>query len=68
MNKTTGRLRSVWATGERAGKPHRTKVGVACEMEDGTLLVRLDAVPLAGKLVVSEWSSAEEAAVTEVSS
>jgi len=52
METTTGRLRAVWALSDRGTRTHRTRIGVAWENEDRTIAVRLDAVPITGRLLI----------------
>lgn len=61
METTTGRLRAVWALSERGPRTHRTRVGVAWENDDQTIALRLDAVPIQGRLLIGGWLPEAEA-------
>ncbi len=58
--QNTRNMQNVFAVTERPpGKSRWTKVGVAFTNRDGSLTLRLDAVPVSGKLQVRERDSNE---------
>ena len=57
-NKT---MKVVWTVVERGqGKSFWTRVGVGFVNRDGSITLRLDAVPLSGTLQVREWQEPYE--------
>ena len=49
-------MKTVWTIVERgAGRSYWTKVGVGFVNRDGSLTLRLDAVPINGSLQVRDW-------------
>ena len=61
------KLKVVFAIGERGGKQHRTRIGVAWEA-DGRIGARLDALPVSGRIVIEDWEPATEVARAETRS
>jgi len=60
MEEQTKNMKIVWAVVERtqsgsATKSFWTRVGVGFVNRDGSLTLRLDAIPLSGRLQVREW-------------
>ena len=60
MEEHTKNMKIVWAVVERtqadsATKSFWTRVGVGFTNRDGSLTLRLDAIPLSGRLQVREW-------------
>jgi hypothetical protein len=52
----TKTMKVVWAIVERGqGKSFWTRVGVGFVNRDGSLTLRLDAIPISGTLQVREW-------------
>jgi hypothetical protein len=49
-------LKTVWAVAERGPRSYLTRVGVAWEAADGSLCVRLDAIPISGQLRIRDWT------------
>jgi hypothetical protein len=53
---TTKTMKVVWSIVERGqGKSFWTRVGVGFVNRDGSLTLRLDAIPISGTLQVREW-------------
>jgi hypothetical protein len=60
MEEQAKNMKIVWAVVERtqsgsAAKSFWTRVGVGFVNRDGSLTLRLDAIPLSGRLQVREW-------------
>lgn len=55
-NKT----KPVYVITERAGKTFWTRIGIAYVNRDGSLNIRLDAIPVDGALHVRDWSPRDE--------
>jgi hypothetical protein len=54
--QTSKTMKVVWTVVERGqGKSFWTRVGVGFVNRDGSLTLRLDAIPLGGSLQVREW-------------
>ena len=56
LNRT---MKAVFSIVERQGKSYWTRVGVGFVNRDGSITLRLDAVPINGQLQVREWESYE---------
>jgi len=48
-------MKVVYAVTERGGRSYWTRVGVGYENRDGSLNLKLDAIPVNGTLQVREW-------------
>ena len=48
-------MKAVYAVTERGGRSYWTKIGVGFTNKDGSLNLRLDAIPVNGQLQVREW-------------
>jgi hypothetical protein len=60
---TTKTMKVVWSIVERGqGKSFWTRVGVGFVNRDGSLTLRLDAIPISGTLQVREWEPYERRA------
>lgn len=66
VESTRGKLRAVWAIAECAGRTTKTRIGVAWEGADGSILARLDALPVSGQLTIEGWQPALETATNPV--
>jgi hypothetical protein len=56
MDEQTKTMKVVWTVVERGqGKSFWTRVGVGFVNRDGSLTLRLDAIPMSGTLQVREW-------------
>jgi hypothetical protein len=56
-------MKAVFAVVERgAGKSYWTRVGVGFVNRDGSITLKLDAIPINGTLQVREWESREDGA------
>lgn len=64
MESTRGKLRAVWAIAECTGRTTKTRIGVAWEGADGTIMARLDALPVSGQITIEGWLPALETAAT----
>ena len=61
MNNAQSRqMKSVFTITERNGRSFWTRVGVGFVNNDGSLNLRLDAIPLNGNLQVREYDAARE--------
>ena len=49
------RLKIIWTVVRHGQRTYRTRIGVAWEGDDGALTARLDAIPLTGEMVVTDW-------------
>ncbi len=54
------KLKAAYVIVERGDKSYWTKIGVAFTNRDGSLNVRLDAVPVGGTLHIRDWEPREE--------
>ncbi len=60
-DQTNKTMKVVWTVVDRGqGKSFWTRVGVGFVNRDGSLTLRLDAVPLGGTLQVREWQEPYE--------
>jgi hypothetical protein len=64
MEEQTRTMKMVWTMVERgqgsgAVKSYWTRVGVGFVNRDGSITLRLDAIPLSGTLQVREWEPLE---------
>jgi hypothetical protein len=50
-------MKSIYAVNERGGRSFWTRIGVGFENRDGSLTIKLDALPVNGTLQVREWES-----------
>jgi hypothetical protein len=62
MEDNTRNMKAVWTVVERGQangvtKSYWTRVGVGFVNRDGSLTLKLDAIPLSGSLQVREWES-----------
>jgi hypothetical protein len=64
MDEQTSRaMKVVWTVVERGqGKSFWTRVGVGFVNRDGSLTLRLDAIPMSGTLQVREWQELDRRA------
>ncbi len=53
-------LKVVYAITERGEKSFWTKIGVAYTNRDGSITIKLDAVPVSGTMQVREWTPRDE--------
>ena len=62
MEEQTGKtMKTVWTVVDRGqGKSFWTRVGVGFVNRDGSLTLRLDALPVNGNLQVREWQEPHE--------
>jgi hypothetical protein len=60
VESTRGKLRAVWAIAECAGRTTKVRIGVAWEGADGSILARLDALPVSGQITIEGWRPALE--------
>lgn len=51
----------AWALSERNGKTYWSKVGVVFTNRDGSLNVKLDAIPVSGNLQIRDWEPRDDA-------
>jgi hypothetical protein len=59
--QTSKTMKVVWTVVDRGqGKSYWTRVGVGFVNRDGSLTLRLDAIPLNGSLQVREWQEPYE--------
>ena len=59
--QTSKTMKAVWTVVERGpGKSYWTRVGVGFVNRDGSLTLRLDAIPVNGTLQVREWQDSHE--------
>ncbi len=56
FTRTPANMKLAWTVNERQGRAFWTKVGVAFVNRDGSINVRLDAVPISGNLQLREWT------------
>jgi hypothetical protein len=54
--------KSVYALTERDGRTYWTRVGAGFVNKDGSITLRLDAMPISGQLQIREWESPEQRA------
>ena len=57
-------LKVVYAITERGEKSFWTKIGVAYTNRDGSITIKLDAVPVSGTMQVREWTPRDEQPAT----
>jgi hypothetical protein len=57
-----GKFKMVYTITERGEKSFWTRIGIANVNRDGSLNVRLDAIPVNGTLHVRDWTPREEQA------
>jgi len=55
--QTSKTMKAVFTVVERQGKSYWTRVGVGFVNRDGSITLRLDAIPINGQLQVREWES-----------
>ena len=60
MEDNTRNMKTVWSMAERGQpngvtKTYWTRVGVGFVNRDGSITLRLDAIPLSGNLQIREW-------------
>ena len=60
--KENKQLKIVYAITERGEKSYWTRIGIATVNRDGSLNVRLDAVPVNGAMQVRDYNPREEGA------
>lgn len=60
----TSKMKVVYTITERGDKSYWTRIGVAYTNRDGSLNVKLDAVPVNGTMQVRDWTPREEQAGT----
>lgn len=61
MEANGQQMKAVFAVVDRgAGKSYWTRVGVGFVNRDGSITLKLDAIPVNGTLQVREWESREE--------
>lgn len=53
-------LKAVYTTVERSGRTHHLRIGTAEVKADGSLAVRLDAIPVSGKLMIEDLNPQRE--------
>jgi hypothetical protein len=59
--QTSKTMKVVWTVIERGpGKSFWTRVGVGFVNRDGSINLRLDAIPISGTLQVREWQDPQE--------
>lgn len=58
------KVKVVYVITERAGKSFWNRIGIAFVNHDGSLNVRLDAVPVSGELHIRDYVPREESART----
>jgi hypothetical protein len=56
----TSKLKMVYTITERGERSFWTRIGIASVNRDGSLNVRLDAIPVNGTLHVRDWTPREE--------
>jgi hypothetical protein len=56
----TNKTKSVYTITERGDKSYWTKIGVAVVNPDGSLNIKLDAIPVNGLLHVRDWTTKDE--------
>ena len=62
METNTQSMKAVYTVVERgAGKSFWTRVGVGFVNRDGSITLKLDAIPVNGTLQVRDWESREDA-------
>lgn len=63
MDANVQQMKAVYTVVERgSGKSYWTRVGVGFVNRDGSITLKLDAVPVNGTLQVREWESREDGA------
>ncbi|MEB2310783.1 MAG: hypothetical protein OZ921_12530 [Sorangiineae bacterium] len=55
------KLKIVYVITERNGRSYWNRVGVAFVNSDGSLNVKLEAVPVTGEMQIRDWSPRDEA-------
>jgi hypothetical protein len=56
----SNKIKVVYTINERGEKSYWTRIGVAYVNRDGSLNVKLDAVPVNGTMQVRDWTSRDE--------
>jgi hypothetical protein len=60
-DQTSKTMKAVWTVVERGqGKSYWTRVGIGFVNRDGSINLRLDAIPINGTLQVREWQEPYE--------
>lgn len=60
-------LKIVYNITERGDRSYWNRIGVAYENRDGSLNIKLDAIPVNGSMQVRDWTPREDAAGSESS-
>ena len=55
-----GKMKIVYVISERNSKSYWNRIGVAFVNNDGSINVKLDAVPVTGELQIRDYSAREE--------
>jgi hypothetical protein len=58
----SSKMKIVYVITERSGKHFWNRVGVAFVNQDGSLNVKLDAVPITGELQIRDYAAREDGA------
>ena len=57
----SSQMKLVYAITERGERSYWTRIGVAYTNRDGSLNIKLDAVPVSGTMQVREWTRRDDA-------
>jgi hypothetical protein len=57
-----GKMKIVYVISQRNGKSYWNRVGVAFVNSDGSINVKLEAMPVSGELQIRDYSAREDAA------
>ena len=61
----SSQMKIVYAITERGERSYWTRIGVAYTNRDGSLNIKLDAIPVSGTMQVREWTRREDGLSTE---
>ena len=64
----TNQMKIVYAITERGERTYWTRIGVAYTNRDGSLNVKLDAVPVNGTMQVRDWTPREDGVASDKTS
>lgn len=60
----SNKVKLVYVINERAGRNFWSKIGVAFQNQDGSLNVKLDAIPVGGEMQIRDYVPREDAVST----